>query len=95
MIAFTSTPSFVVEAIQRAALVTVTFVENVVTEVSNLISYEKTFNQLSRLDNHQLEDIGLTHGDIPEVAVRSVNVTCDPPAASRTWYATSIFVLSW
>ncbi len=68
MIAYLNTPSFVSEAIQRAALATVSFVEYAVTAVASLISYEKTFTQLSDLDDHELEDVGLARGDIPQVA---------------------------
>ena len=34
---------------------------------------EKTFTQLSDLDDHELEDVGLARGDIPQVSGRRAN----------------------
>ena len=68
MIAYTNTSSFVSDAIQRAAFIAVSFVENAVTAVIRNRRYTNTVSQLNALDDRMLEDIGLGRTDIRSAA---------------------------
>lgn len=68
MIAYTKTPTFISEAIQRASFNTISFVENAVAWVIRNNHYTNMVSQLSALDDHLLEDIGLERRDINAVA---------------------------
>ncbi|MEL6679498.1 MAG: DUF1127 domain-containing protein [Pseudomonadota bacterium] len=43
-----------------------------IAEYNNWVSYTRTVEELRAHTEHELEDIGLTRGDIPEAAARAV-----------------------
>ena len=45
---------------------------NVIRNYRSWRRYRETVNELNRLSNHELDDLGIARGEIPYVARRSV-----------------------
>lgn len=45
---------------------------NLIRNYQNWRRYRNTVNELSRLSNHELNDLGIARGEIPYVARKSV-----------------------
>ncbi len=45
---------------------------NIIREYRNWRRYRETINELSRLSNRELNDLGISRGEIPFVARKSV-----------------------
>lgn len=44
---------------------------NILRNAKNWMAYRRTYNELSRMSDHELFDIGLNRGDINTIASRS------------------------
>ena len=45
---------------------------NIIRNARNWVAYRRTFNELSRMSDHELNDIGLSRSEINAVASRSL-----------------------
>lgn len=70
MIAYTNTPVYISEAIQRASFNTITFVENAVAWVARNYRHNRMVSKLNALDDRMLADIGLERKDIEPLTLK-------------------------